>query len=176
MGGVVSMDVLQQAANAQVVVFAGVTVYHCALGKFSKACIASTLICNFLLFLLNLGLRNSLLFFNLWLFLDRSRLLGRLRRIKTLGCDRSNAVDDDTILHQTLQQPVVLTRARYTSVNAVDAQVVVTVVTDAAVVVLAGDATSAVVAVDAESVAVVVVVGESEREGLLLLLMDGRHG
>lgn len=169
------MDVLQQAANAQVVVFAVVTVYHCALAEFSKAGIASTLICNFLLFLLNLGLRDSLLFFNLWLFLDQSRLLGRLRRIKTLRCDCSNAIDDDTILHQTLQQPVVLTRAGHTGVNAVKAQVVVTVVTDAAVVVLAGDATSAVVAVDAECVAVVVIVGESKREGLLLLLMGGRH-
>lgn len=171
-----SVDVLQQAANAQVVVFAVVTVYHCALEKSSKACIASTLIHNLLLFVLNLGLRNSLLFFNLWLFLDGSRLFCRLRRTKTLGCDRGNAVDDDTILYHTLQQPVVLTRAGHTGVNAVKAQVIITVVTDAAVVVLAGNATSAVVAVDAECVAVVVVVGESEREGLLLLLMDGRHG
>jgi hypothetical protein len=129
------------------------------------------------LFLLNLGFRNSLLFFNRWLFLDRSRLLCcRLRRIKALGCDRGHAVDDGTILYQPLQQPVILARAGYTSVNAVKAQVIVTIVTDAAVVVLAGDAASAVVAVDAECVAEVVVVGESEREGLLLLLMDGRHG
>jgi hypothetical protein len=138
------------------------------------------------LFLLDFRLGDSLLIFNLrlflrlflWLFLDRSRLLcgNRLQRTETLGCNLGNAVDDDTILHQSLQQPVVLTRAGHAGVNTRKAQVIVTIVTDAAVVVLARDATSAVVAIDAECVAKVVVVGESKREGLRLLLMDGRYG
>ena len=71
---------------------------------------------------------------------------------------------------------MVLARAGYTGINAVKAQVVVAIVTDAAVVVFTRNATSAVIAVDAECTAEVVIVGESEGESLLLLLVDRRHG
>jgi hypothetical protein len=85
------------------------------------------------------------------------------------------AVIHNTILDQPFQKPVVVARAGYAGINAGKAQVVVSIVANAAVVVVGRDDFSTVVAIYTERAICVIIVGKAK--GICGLFRDtGRQG
>lgn len=88
----------------------------------------------------------------------------------TRGDFLSRAVGNNAVGHHTLDQPVTFTTARGAIINTLWAQIVVSMLTDAAVIMFVGNGATTVVAVDAEHPTRGVVRDDGEAKLVLLHL------
>jgi hypothetical protein len=185
------MGVFQKTSKAQVIVFTCVARYHLGLGEFcrllafihhegskfqhtTKASVTGALIANMKGLGDNIGRLFSQRLGVAWFlkvvgWLVHRRLLNPLWS-KGFG----GAIFYKSILNQAFKKPVVVAGAGHTRLNAVKAQVVVSVIANGAVVVVGRDHASAVVAIYTEGTICSVILGKPK--GICRLWRFDRQG